>query len=76
MNSAMSKAPYGFAACEQQFDKESVLQRAKELSIPVSPSLLASNGNVPALSHNYRVVIKPVHSKAGARRQDVDGEGQ
>jgi protein-tyrosine-phosphatase len=53
-------------------NKESVLQRAKELSIPVPPSVLASNGNVPALPYSYPVAIKPVHSKQVREGKIVD----
>ena len=44
-------------------NKESVLQLARDLAIPVPASVLASNGNVPALPFSYPVAVKPVHSK-------------
>ena len=45
-------------------NKESVLQLARDLAIPVPASVLASNGNVPALPFSYPVAVKPVDRKS------------
>ena len=53
-------------------NKESVLQLAKELAIPVPASVLASNGDVPSLPFSYPVAVKPVHSKQVSQGKVVD----
>ena len=53
-------------------NKESVLQLAKDLAIPVPASVLASNSNIPALPFSYPVAVKPVHSKQVRQGKIVD----
>ena len=53
-------------------NKESVLQLARDLALPVPASVLASNGNIPALPFSYPVAVKPVHSKQVRQGKIVD----